>query len=63
MAHKPAATYIVGVFDKPHWRTVLTTVASSGSDGTAMVQDKGQGRELRIIVNRRHHAGPCRALR
>jgi hypothetical protein len=25
MTDKPATTYIVSVFDKPHWRTVLTT--------------------------------------
>lgn len=25
MTDKPATTYIVSVFDKPHWRTILTT--------------------------------------
>ncbi|WP_457155714.1 hypothetical protein [Mesorhizobium sp. P5_C1] len=25
MTGKPVTTYIVSVFDKPHWRTVLTT--------------------------------------
>lgn len=25
MTDKPATTYIVSVFEKPHWRTVLTT--------------------------------------
>jgi hypothetical protein len=25
MTDKPATTYIVSVFDEPHWRTVLTT--------------------------------------
>jgi hypothetical protein len=25
MTGQPATTYIVSVFDKPHWRTVLTT--------------------------------------
>ncbi len=25
MTDKPVATYIVSVFEKPHWRTMLTT--------------------------------------
>ena len=25
MSEKPVTTYIVSVFEKPHWRTVLTT--------------------------------------
>ncbi|MFC3324430.1 hypothetical protein [Mesorhizobium cantuariense] len=25
MTDQPVATYIVSVFEKPHWRTVLTT--------------------------------------
>ena len=25
MEHKPATTFIVSVFDKPRWRTILTT--------------------------------------
>jgi hypothetical protein len=25
MTDKPATTYFVSVFEKPHWRTVLTT--------------------------------------
>ncbi|WP_164895849.1 hypothetical protein [Mesorhizobium sp. M7A.F.Ca.MR.176.00.0.0] len=25
MTDKPATTYVVSVFEKPHWRTVLTT--------------------------------------
>lgn len=25
MADKPLTTYVVSVFEKPHWRTVLTT--------------------------------------
>ncbi|WP_167458625.1 hypothetical protein [Mesorhizobium kowhaii] len=25
MTDKPVTTYIVSVFEKPHWRTVLTT--------------------------------------
>jgi hypothetical protein len=25
MTDKPATTYIFSVFEKPHWRTVLTT--------------------------------------
>ncbi|WP_167458624.1 hypothetical protein [Mesorhizobium kowhaii] len=25
MERRPAPTYVVSVFEKPHWRTVLTT--------------------------------------
>jgi len=25
MVDRPATTYVVSVFEKPHWRTVLTT--------------------------------------
>ncbi|WP_167316188.1 hypothetical protein [Mesorhizobium japonicum] len=25
MVDKPSTTYVVSVFEKPHWRTVLTT--------------------------------------
>lgn len=25
MTDKPATTYVVSVFEKPHWRTVITT--------------------------------------
>ena len=25
MTEKPVTTYVVSVFEKPHWRTVLTT--------------------------------------
>ncbi|WP_167364884.1 hypothetical protein [Mesorhizobium qingshengii] len=25
MTDKPATTYVVSVFEKPHWRTVMTT--------------------------------------
>lgn len=25
MTNKPATTFVVSVFEKPHWRTVLTT--------------------------------------
>ncbi|WP_168991762.1 MULTISPECIES: hypothetical protein [Mesorhizobium] len=29
MTDKPATTYVVSVFEKPHWRTVLTTKAKA----------------------------------
>jgi hypothetical protein len=29
MTDNPATTYIVSVFEKPHWRTVLTTKAKA----------------------------------
>jgi hypothetical protein len=38
MTDKPATTYIVSVFDKPHWRTVLTTKDKAEAD--AMEQAK-----------------------
>ncbi|MES0028022.1 hypothetical protein [Mesorhizobium sp. M0040] len=41
MADKPVTTYIVSVFDKPHWRTILTTKDKAEADALeqAMVQD------------------------
>jgi hypothetical protein len=41
VADKPATTYVVSVFDKPHWRTVLTTKDKAEEDAMeqAMVQD------------------------
>ncbi|UVK45683.1 hypothetical protein BPNPMPFG_001241 [Mesorhizobium sp. AR07] len=41
MTEKPATTYIVSVFEKPHWRTILTTKdkAEAGALEQAMAQD------------------------
>ena len=41
MTDKPVTTYIVSVFEKPHWRTVLTTKdAAKALDGK---EDRRQG--------------------
>lgn len=41
MTDKPATTYIVSVFDKPNWRTILTTKDKAEAEALeqAMVQD------------------------
>ncbi|MFK0688177.1 hypothetical protein ACFX5Q_08235 [Mesorhizobium sp. IMUNJ 23033] len=50
-------TYIVSVFDKPHWRTVLTTKDKVEAEALeqAMVQDgvKAQIEEITPKVKRR----------
>ena len=42
MSEKPVTTYIVSVFEKPHWRTILTTKdkAEAESLEQTMVQDR-----------------------
>lgn len=46
MKNKPVTTYIVSVFDKPHWRTILTTKDKAEADAMeqAMVQDGANAR-------------------
>ena len=41
MEHKPATTYIVSVFEKPHWRRLLTTKDKAQAEALeqAMIQD------------------------
>lgn len=41
MIEKPATTYVVSVFEKPHWRTILTTGDKAEAEALeqAMVQD------------------------
>ncbi|CAN7516815.1 hypothetical protein [Mesorhizobium caraganae] len=50
MTDKPATTYIVSVFDKPHWRTILTTTdkAEAESMEEAMRQDGVKARIEKI---------------
>jgi hypothetical protein len=45
MTDGPATTYVVSVFDKPHWRTVLTTKDKAEADAMeqAMVQGRSEG--------------------
>lgn len=46
MTDKPAPTYIVSVFDQPHWRTILTTKDKAEADALeqAMLQDGANAR-------------------
>jgi hypothetical protein len=57
MSEKPVTTYIVSVFDKPHWRTILTTKVKAEAEALeqAMVQDgvKAQIEEITPKVKRR----------
>ncbi|MFC3322714.1 hypothetical protein [Mesorhizobium cantuariense] len=39
MSEKPVTTYVVSVFEKPHWRTVLTT--KDKEKALAMVKEIG----------------------
>jgi hypothetical protein len=57
MTDQPATTYIISVFDKPHWRTVLTTKDKAEAEAMeqAMVQDgvKAQIEDITPKANRR----------
>jgi hypothetical protein len=39
MTDKPATTYVVSVFGKPHWRTILTT--EDKANALAMAKEIG----------------------
>jgi len=45
MTDKPATTYIVSVFDKPHWRAILTTKDKAAAEAMEQGDDarRGQG--------------------
>ncbi|ESY29994.1 MULTISPECIES: hypothetical protein [unclassified Mesorhizobium] len=57
MPEKPATTYIVSVFDKPNWRTILTTKDRAAAEALeqVMVQDgvKAQIEEITPKPKRR----------
>ena len=57
MTEKPATTYVVSVFEKPSWRTVLTTRDKAEAEALeqAMVQDgaKAQIEEITPKPKRR----------
>ncbi|WP_167458775.1 hypothetical protein [Mesorhizobium kowhaii] len=44
MTDKPATTYVVSVFEMPHWRTVLTTTDIN----KALAKAKEIGDQVRI---------------
>jgi hypothetical protein len=44
MTDKPATTYVVRVFEKPHWRTVLTT----NNKQAALAMAKEIGDKVRV---------------
>ncbi len=41
MTDKPATTYVVSVFEKPHWRTILTTKDRASSHRALRTLRKG----------------------
>ncbi|WP_280515939.1 hypothetical protein [Mesorhizobium huakuii] len=41
MTDKPATTYVVSVFEKPHWRTILTTKDWASSQRALRTLRKG----------------------
>jgi hypothetical protein len=54
MTDKPATTYVVGVFEKPHWRTVLTTKDKAKALATAKeIGDKVRIEEITPKPKRR----------
>ncbi|WP_164482314.1 hypothetical protein [Mesorhizobium sp. Root695] len=54
MEHKPATTYIVSVFEKPHWRTVLTTKDKQKAfDMAKEIGDKVRVEEITPKVKKR----------
>jgi hypothetical protein len=44
----PATTSIVSVFEKPHWRTVLTTKDKAKAE--AMAREIGEGAQIEEIT-------------
>ena len=54
MTDKPVKTYIVSVFEKPHWRTVLTTKDKAKALAWAReIGDKVRVEEITPKVKRR----------
>ncbi|WP_292167909.1 hypothetical protein [Mesorhizobium sp.] len=48
MTDKPAPTYIVSVYEKPYWRTVLTTKDKAKAE--AMAKEIGKGAKIEQIT-------------
>jgi len=48
MTDKPVTTYIVSVFEKPHWRTVMTTKDKAKAE--AMAEEIGKGAKIEEIT-------------
>jgi hypothetical protein len=54
MTGKPVTTYVVSVFEKPHWRTVLTTKDMAKALAMAKeIGDKVRIDEITPTVKRR----------
>ncbi|ESZ13081.1 hypothetical protein X737_26755 [Mesorhizobium sp. L48C026A00] len=53
MTDKPAKTYIVSIYEKPHWRTVLTTKDKAKAEAVLkQIGKTGQIEEIIPKVNR-----------
>ncbi|MER9484726.1 hypothetical protein [Mesorhizobium sp. M0220] len=48
MTDKPAKTYIVSIYEKPHWRTVLTTKDKAKAE--AMLKQIGKTGQIEEII-------------
>ncbi|UVC19292.1 hypothetical protein [Mesorhizobium onobrychidis] len=48
MTDKPVTTYVVSVFEKPFWRTVLTTKDKAKAE--AMAEEIGGGAKIEEIT-------------
>ena len=54
MTDKPVTTYVVSVFEKPHWRTVLTTTDKEKAFALAKeIGDKVRIEEITLKLQRR----------
>jgi hypothetical protein len=49
----PPTTYVVSVFEKPHWRTVLTTKDKKAFDMAKEIGDKVRVEEITPNVKKR----------
>lgn len=60
MTDKPGTTYIVSVYEKPYWRTVLTTKDKAKAEATLKEIGKtGQIEEIIPRVKRRKEKSPA----
>jgi hypothetical protein len=62
MTDKLMTTYVVSVFEKPHWRTVLTTKDKAKAE--AMADQIGEGAQIEQITPKVRQRGanqpmPC----
>ncbi|WP_457155736.1 hypothetical protein [Mesorhizobium sp. P5_C1] len=60
MPHEPVTTYVVSVFEKPHWRTVLTT--KDKDKALAMAKEIGDKVRVEEITPKALTALACQCM-